>query len=403
MDLRNGLPRPLAGRESGTAFDTSANILRQKIALDREKSFAYCECNFKRVIPSPGSVACMNDFALLRPAARVGSLIALGSSLLLISCSGGGHVLTGSTSTPANPSSASLEQQGPQLGYLWSSGEQTLRPVEGVPGASQFGPPLVESGSYLAAAASVQSGEALLEDKSGDLSLMSVPGGTPMPLGGVHVAGVAQIIFSPLGLNAAVFVPGQSTALLLTGLGGSAQSVGVQALGSGAALSAIAVSDTGAVVAASGAGPATLTLLTGNAMPVATLGGLGGIAFVPGGNDLLAMDSQNEVLNLIPGSASGAVQRFASSAFQAPFAVAASADGRLAVVANAADSSVVRVDLSNATAPMRIPCVCKVDRLTTLAGNAAFALSGPGTTAAWMVDASPAAPRTLFIPAMVQP
>ena len=214
----------------------------------------------------------MNYFALLRPAARAGMLIALGCCLLLTSCSGGGHVLSGSTSTPTSASSASLAQQGPQLGFLWSSGEQSLRPILGVPGASQFGPPLAEPGIYLAAAASAQSGEALLEDKSGDLSLMSVPGGTPMPLGGVHVAGVAQMVFSPLGLNAAVFVPGQSTALLLTGLGGPAQSVGVQALGSGAALSAVAVSDMGEVVAASGAGPATLTLLTGNTMPLTTLG-----------------------------------------------------------------------------------------------------------------------------------
>lgn len=350
----------------------------------------------------------MNDFALPRPTARAGLLIALGCSLLLTSCSGGGHVLSGSTSTPTSPSSASLAQQGPQLGFLWSSGEQTLRPILGVPGASQFGTPLAEPGMYLAAAASAQSGEALLEDKSGDLSLMSVSGGTPMPLGGVHVTGVAQVVFSPQGLNAAVFVPGQSTVLLLTGLGGPAQSVGVQALGSGSALSAVAVSDAGQVVGASGAGPATVTLLTGSPTPVTTLGGLGGIAFLPGGNDLLAMDSQNEVLELISGSASGssasgAVQRFASSDFQAPFAVAASADGRLAVVANGADSSVVRVDLSNATAPMRIPCACKVDRLTALAGNAAFALSGPGTTAAWMVDASATTPRTLFIPAMVKP
>lgn len=301
-----------------------------------------------------------------------------------------------------------MAQQGPQLGFLWSSGEQSLRPIVGVPGASQFGSPVVEAGTYLAGAASAQSGEAILEDKAGELSVMSVPGGTPMPLSGAHVSGTAQMVFSPLGLNAAVFVPGQSEALLLTGLGGSAQSVGVQALGNGAALTAVAVSDTGAVVGASGAGPATLTLLTGNNMPVGSVGGFGGIAFLPGGNDLLAMDSVNGVLRLIPGSGAAgsgsAVQSFASSAFQAPFAVAASEDGRVAVVANGADSSVVRVDLTNGTAPMRIPCTCKVDRLTALAGDAVFALSGPGASApAWVVDASSNVPRTLFIPAMVKP
>ncbi len=357
----------------------------------------------------------MSVFVVTRSAAYAGAISVFGCCLLLTGCSSGGHVISGSTSNPTSAAGASLAQQGPELGFLWSSSEQSLRPILGVTGASQFGPPVVEAGTYLAAGASARSGEAILEDKSGEVSLMSVPGGTPIPLSGVHLTGTAQFVFSPSGANAVVFVPGQSTVFLLMGLESSPQAPGVQALSGGVALAAVAVSDTGQVVAASGSGPTTLTLLTGNGAPVASLGGLGGIAFLPGGSDLLAMDTVNGVLRLIPGSAisggaggsiagGGSVaQSFTSSAFRAPFAVAASQDGRTAVVANGADSSVVRVDLTNATGPMRIPCTCKVDRLTPLAGNAVFALSGPGAAPAWMVDASTSLPRTLFIPAMVNP
>lgn len=343
----------------------------------------------------------MNVSALPRAAVSAGTLISL-CCAVLCGCSGG-HTVASSTGSSASAANAALVQEGPQLGYLWSSSEQSLRPILGVPGASQLGSPVAEPGSYIAAAASARSGEAILEDKAGDLDLMSVPVGSPLPLSGVHVAGIAQFVFSPSGVNAVVFVPGQNTAFLVTGLSATAstQQPQVQALTSASAMTAAAVSDTGQVVSATGSNPTTLTLLTGNNAPVASLGGFGGIAFLPGGSDLLAVDSLHSVLTLIHGNGAAA-QTFASSSFQSPFAVAASQDGNTAVVANGGDTSVVRVDLTNAANPMRIPCACQPDRLMPLAGNAVFAMTGPGNAPAWVVDASASMPRTLFIPAVVK-
>ncbi len=343
----------------------------------------------------------MNVSALTRSAIRAGLLVT-GGCLWLSGCSSGHVAPASSNSSSTSTGSAAIAQQGPQAGYMWSASEQTLRPILGVPGSSQFGAPMVTPGLYVAGGASTRSGVALLEDKAGQISLMSAATGQPQPLAGVHVSGAAQFVFSPSGLNAAIFVPGQGGALLLTGLGATdASSVQVQGLTSAAGLQAAAVSDLGQVVAASGTGPSTLTLLTGNAAPVATLGGFGGIAFLPGGNALLAVDSANNAVELMAGNGA-APQIFASKALRAPFAVAASQDGTTAVVANGGDDSVVRLDLTNAANQMRIPCTCKPDRLTPLAGNAVFALTGPGTTTAWAVDAAATVPHTLFIPAMVK-
>ena len=325
-----------------------------------------------------------------------------GACALLIGCSGGHQTTSTSNATNSSASNAAIAQQGPQAGFMWSASEQTLRPILGVPGSSQFGAPMVTPGLYVAGGASTRSAVALLEDRAGQISLMSAATGQLQPLAGVHVSGAAQFVFSPSGLNAVIFVPGQGGALLLTGLGATdANSVQVQGLNSAAGLQSAAVSDLGQVVGASGTSPATLMLLTGNAAPVATLGGFGGIVFLPGGNALLAVDSANNAVELMPGNGA-APQIFTSNALRAPFAVAASQDGTTAVVANGGDDSVVRLDLTNAANQMRIPCTCKPDRLTPLAGNAVFALTGPGTSTAWAVDAAATVPHTLFIPAMVK-
>lgn len=339
----------------------------------------------------------MNVTALTRPALHAGVLVALVCALL--SGCGSNHSASSSAGTSATSANAAIAEEGPQLGYVWSGSDQSLRPVLGVPGAAQFGVSVIEPGTYIAAAASPLSGVAILEDKTGDVSLMTLPSGPPLPLSGVRLSGAAQMIFSPSGANAVVFVTGQSAAYLLTGVASPTQTQ-VQALASPVALAGMAVSDTAQVVSATGAAPTTLTLLTGNDARVATLGGFGGIAFLPGGSDLLAVDSASSVLSWI--QSNGSTQSFASNAFRSPFAVAASQDGHTAVVANGGDASVVRIDLTNAANQMRIPCVCQPDRLSALSGNALFALTGAGTAPAWMVNASATQPGALFIPAIVK-
>ena len=70
---------------------------------------------------------------------------------------------------------------------------------------------------------------------------------------------------------------------LVTGLGGSPQA---QTLNAAASLAGAAVSDGGQVAAASGSGPVAVTLLTGSKGAAASVGGFGGLSFLPRSDDL---------------------------------------------------------------------------------------------------------------------
>jgi hypothetical protein len=302
--------------------------------------------------------------------------------------------------SPSSPLSAAVSN-GPQLGYLWSATDATLRPILGVPGSSQFGQAVTPAGLYINAAASVRSSIAVLQSANGVISTMTVPQGSARTITGATFSGNAQIVFSPSGLNAVLYTPGSGSVLLLTALGSTPQ---IQTLTAPSNLLAATVSDTAQVAAVSGTSKLTVSLLTGNTASLAALGGFGGFSFLPGGSDLLIADRSTNLVTLVRNtSGTPAAQTFAAPTIKSPFAIAGSVDGLWAVVANSADQSVVRIDLTSATAPLRIACACQPSQLTTLNGNAVFSLTTPASTAAWAVDASAATPRTVFIPALVKP
>jgi hypothetical protein len=309
----------------------------------------------------------------------------------------------GGNSTSSNASSAlsTAVSNGPQLGYLWDAADATLRPVLGVPGSSQLGQPLTTAGVYVAAAASARSSIALLQAANGTISSMTVPQGAAQAITGATVSGVAQIAFSPSGLNAVVYKPGTASLLLLSGLSGNPQ---VQTLPVPSSLVAATVSDTAQVAIASGRGPLSIALVTTNTTSLAAMAAFGGFTFLPHGNDLVLADSATAVVTVIRNaSTSPAPQSFTSNLIKTPLAVAGSADGLWVVVANGADPSTVRLDLTGATAPLRIPCACQPSQLTAFNGNAVFSLTPIGTTTSWLVDASTPQPRSVFIPALVKP
>jgi len=295
----------------------------------------------------------------------------------------------------------SAVSNGPQLGYLWNAADQTLRPVLGVPGSSLLGQSVTAAGLYSNGAASARSAIALLQSADGSLSSLALPSGTAQLVAGASFNGNAQIVFSPSGTGAVLFLPGATSLLLITGLGTTPQ---VQTLATPAGLLSAAVSDTGQVASASGSGPIAVALLTGNRGAMGALSGFGGLNFLPGGDDLLLADSATDVITVIRHSSSApAAQTYTSSSIQGPVAVASSLDGKWAVVANGADPSVVRLNLSGATSPLRIACACQPALLAPLRGNAVFSLMPLDTTPNWVVDASASTPRTVFIPALVKP
>lgn len=320
------------------------------------------------------------------------SLVLLGGCGISSPTSQNAAASAGSSST-----AASVISEGAQLGLAWSAGDATLRPVIGVPGSAQFGASLVPAGSYANAAFSPQSQSALIVDNKSNLYLLVLPSTQPALL--TQVGGPnATIVFAPLGGYAVIYSPGGSTLTVISGLPKQPIAAQIQA---GAAIQAAAISDAGTTLIAAAAGNGGVAIASipaaGAQTAVTTMGGYGGMAFLPASEDILLADSSANTLARLR---NGTLQALASAkdGLNQPLAVAASLDSHWAVTANRADGTLVRVDLTMGTPTVRSTCSCSPSTLLPLTGNAVFELTPPGTSAAWMVEADDLVPRVLFIP-----
>jgi hypothetical protein len=318
------------------------------------------------------------------------------AALLLSGC--GTHVAGSAANLPgAGSATTGAMAAGAQLGLVWVASDSTLRPLIGVPGAVRLGDPLFAPGSWKNAAWSAASQTALLLDAKGNLQMMALPSLQPSTVTS-GVASGATMTFSPRGRYAVVFSAGASSLLLL---GGLPQQVTVATIHAGGALRGAAVSDQGAVavaIAASGGGASVVSIAPGGTRStLASIGGFGGLSFVPGSDDLLFSDSMANILTRIH-SGTAVTLATQTSGLNQPLAVAVSADARWAVTANRANGTLVRVDLTGATQPARSTCQCSPAEMLPLTGNALFELAAPNTGPGWMIEADDAASRVLFIP-----
>jgi hypothetical protein len=304
-----------------------------------------------------------------------------------------GSVSSGGTSTPAGTNVSN----GAQLGLIWNTSDSTLRTLVGVPGATQLGAALFPAGTYSAGAFASPTQTALLIDSKGNLKVMTLPSQQPVALTG-NATPSSQIVFSPRGGYAVVFVPGSTSLLLVTGI---PQSPAVATIASSTQIQGAAVSDAGTLlVAANGATTGVTVAATtanGARSTLATLGGFGGMSFVPGSEDALVADSSANTLARFHNGTATTLATGVNGLNQ-PFAVAASQDDRWAVTADRAGSSLLRVDLTGATAPAQSSCTCSPTQLSALNGNAVFELVAPGTAPGWMIQADSPTSRVLFIP-----
>ena len=321
---------------------------------------------------------------------------------LLVSLAGcGGAIQSLVPPAATSPvSSPAAVKSGPQLGYVWSERARTLRPVLGIAGSAQLGQTLVDGDVYTAGAASNLSGLALLEESDGTLDLMALPGGQPARLNATAAPG-ASLRFAPSGLAAVAFVPGTNTVTLLTGLPTSPKSATITL---GQPISDAAVSDAGSIAAASvAAGSTTVRTVTaaGVTHVAATIGALGGLAFAGSGEDLVVADATANTVTLVHASTSAPSPLLLPDAglLKTPVALGTSRDGRWAVVANGAEPSVVRIDVTARTAPQRFLCDCQPALVAPLSGTGVFRLTSADSGPAWIFDAAASTPRVLFIPA----
>ena len=313
------------------------------------------------------------------------------SALMLGGCGAG---ITGSAPPVAVSS-------GPQLGYAWNAKDETLRPILGVPGSSQVGQSVVPAGAYVAGAGSA-SGMALLVGTDQQVYRMTLPGGTPAQIGATAAPGTT-IRLSPSGTAALLYVPGTTAATVVTKL--SATGATVRPISLPAAIVDGAASDAGSAAAMlQTAGGVSVDLLaaSGLAQPLRTIGGDGGLSFAGTSEDLLVADSAANSLTLIRTASTTPtpVALATGTLLKAPVAVAASRNENFATVANGGESSVVRIDLTGASAPLRVVCPAQPAVVAALAGNGVFRFNELGTAPVWMADVTTPHFGMLFILAL---
>ncbi len=322
------------------------------------------------------------------------ALTSLGA-LLVSGCSSGPLNLQPKGPSGSTTPAAVTVSTGAQLGLIWNATDATLRPLVGVPGSTQLGAPLFPAGAYVAGAFATPTQTALLIDPKGNLQVLALPATQPLTLT-QGLSASSSILFAPRGAYAAVFKPGSTSVLLVSGL---PQAPVVNTLTASAAIQGVAVSDQGTVLVAAGKGTVSVTAITsgGARSTLASLAAFGGMSFISGSEDSLVADAAANTLSRYHNGTATLLANHASGLNQ-PFAVAASQDGHWAVTADQADGILLRVDLTGATPPAQSTCACTPTQLSALSGNAVFTLAAPASAPGWMIEADGPASRVLFIP-----
>lgn len=323
--------------------------------------------------------------------------IALAVPLCLSGCSGFTPSHSATSSTNAGSPSGAI------AGYIWDSRAQGLRPLSGTLGAAHLESPL--SGTALRSATPCPThGFALGADAGGSVFEIGLPSGQPSKLGDA-VAADQQMTVSPSCANGLVYSPSRGSGLLISGLPSSAR---VQSIAPGASgpVAGAAISDSGAILVAQPKpdGTVTLEIVSANGAAQALSSPVqkaGGMAFVPGADSAIIADSAANTVYFGKQLSSGpsfAVIAGAAQGVSKPRAVALSADGHFAFVANGAGNNLLRIDLTTTAAPVPIVCGCSPTEFIPLAGNAGFQITDAAAGVIFALNGDGQTPRTVFIP-----
>jgi hypothetical protein len=173
-----------------------------------------------------------------------------------------------------------------------------------------------------------------------------------------------------------------------------------------AAPTALSVSDGGTLLIATanadGGINVSSTARQGAVHFVTAVGRLGDMRFVGTGNGALIADAaKNVVWSVQDVTAGGSPQSIAAAAngVNSPVGVAASYDGRWAVIANPS-GTILRVSLTQPASIVAATCACAPDRLASLSGNTTFQITASGPGPMWLYQGDLPAPRTVFVPAV---
>jgi len=323
----------------------------------------------------------------------------------------------------AGDSSAPALLRGPVLGYVLDGRSGSIRPLNGIPGSSHLGRPLALPFPVSRAVFSSQADFALLVSgrEDGAVFLASDLGGPSpvlMPVAGA-IEGPDRIVMNSVESAAALYSaytrrvqivrglperPVADPALELASLSGKVTALAIDNRATGV-LIAGSEDDRGALYWVE-AGPAGLApgpspglrFLANFARPSA-------LALLRDDQDVAVTDAGRNELLLVRNFA-GAAEVFLLAGerdgISNPVAVAAWADGRLILAANAEDApsrgSLAIIDLSGVTPPARLALEAVPSRLDRLRGRSSFLLTEPGQAPLLLFDATDSS-SLYFVPA----
>jgi hypothetical protein len=298
-------------------------------------------------------------------------------------------LLAGSAYAQSNSTSVTE----PVLGLVFDAGTQTVRPLMGIPAASQLGGTLGGTPLGGVAISSEQAYAVALEAGTGAALLVSQAG--RQPLTGVR-AGAQLAAVSQLGTAAAVYFADTGKASILTGLPDAPQILREVTLDGAPLL--LAVSDDGTTLAAVvslSANQATVFSYSADGAGQALLSDrlFPSLEFVPGATTLL-MATQSAVylyqsrqgLQLLTDQRDGIANVVGA---------AASGDGTRVFIAMQTGQVAVR-NLAASTQTV-LSCACQPAGISRLRGKAVFRLNELGAGPLWVVDGDATVPRILFI------
>src|SRR5271170_2019335 len=149
---------------------------------------------------------------------------ALLAAALVMAAAGCGTAINSSVPSPSGATQAqSQPATGPKMGYVWDAASQSLRPLQGVAGASIVGPATVSAPAqgpgYISIASSGVSGSALFLDANGGIYQSALTGGALTKI--AMLPGARSLALSNSGSNALVtgMAPsGEAFAVSISGL-----------------------------------------------------------------------------------------------------------------------------------------------------------------------------------------
>ena len=277
----------------------------------------------------------------------------------------------------------------PSLGYVFDDNSKAIRQISGVPGAASLDGAVAAGTSLDSGFVHSRARVAIANAKDGGVTLVRWTGTPQVTALGSSLSRVTLATFSRSGDSAAI--SDGTTLEVWSGLTGNP--VQGATFNPDGGVTAMAINDSGLVAAGNGSG--SVMLLGDNARVLAGGGSWTGLAFLPNGNDLLAMDSAAQSLTLIQDVQNTAASSVVLSVTQKPGALAVSSDGSEAALGLA--DSVTIVNLAGGAATS-IACSCQTARFDLLEGNLVARIIDGQTGSQFLLDADSAQPRIGSLP-----